>query len=106
MFGERLELARKRAGLTQAKLAKAMGDRYEQTMISKIKSGRTGLIADGMAMAAQTLNVSTDYLLGLSEDPTPAARLSLIAQESPGYEFPLPNAEIPGKEGILPVTAC
>ena len=75
MFGERLEWSRKRAGLTQGKLADAMGDRYDRTMISHVETGRSGLVADGMASAAQTLNVSTDYLLGLSEDPTPGGQV-------------------------------
>lgn len=95
MFGDRLGLSRKRAGLTQSKLADAMGDRYDRTMISHVETGRAGLVVDGIAKAAQALNVSTDYLLGLSEDPTPAALLSLAARESRSVEWSLPGDEGP-----------
>ena len=80
-FGDRLKRSRKRAGLTQGELADAMGGRYDRSMISHVESGRVGMVLDGLAIAARTLNVSTDYLLGLSE-------------ETPG--------ETPGMEGIIP----
>ena len=58
--------------LSQVDLAVGMGDRYDQTMISHVESGRSGLVADGLARAAVVLNTSADYLLGLTDDPTPA----------------------------------
>ena len=73
MLGERLAASRKRAGLAQVELAVEMGDRYDQTMISHVESGRSGLVSEGLAKAALALQVSTDYLLGLTDDPTPAA---------------------------------
>ena len=59
--------------LSQVDLAVGMGDRYDQTMISHVESGRSGLVADGIARAALVLNTSADYLLGLTDDPTPAS---------------------------------
>ena len=58
--------------LSQVDLAVGMGDRYDQTMISHVESGRSGLVADGIAHAALVLNTSADYLLRLTDDPTPA----------------------------------
>ena len=40
-------------------------------MISHIESGRSGLVRDGLVKAAQVLDVSVDYLLGLTDDPVP-----------------------------------
>ncbi len=40
-------------------------------MISHIESGRSGLVRDGLVKAAQVLDVSVDYLLGLTDDPAP-----------------------------------
>ena len=74
MIGDRLATARKRRGLTQVELAVALGDRYNQQMISHVERGRSSLLADGLIGAAQELGVSTDYLLGLTEDPTPASQ--------------------------------
>ena len=73
MLGARLASARRRAKLSQVDLAAAMGERYDQTMISHVESGRSGLVADGIARAACALNTSADYLLGVTEDPVSAS---------------------------------
>ncbi len=73
MLGQRLREARKRAGLLQVDLAAALGDRYTHTDISRVESGQRGLRLDGLANAAKELRVSADYLLGLTDDPTPSA---------------------------------
>ena len=76
MLGKRLAEARKKAGLDQVDLAVALGDRYDQPMISRVESGNRTLRLDGLVKAAQELKVSIDYLLGLTDDPTPAVQLS------------------------------
>ena len=76
MLGRRLAAARKEAGLSQFQLALELGDRYEQSMISHLEAGRTSLRLDGAVKAARTLDVSLDYLTGLTDDPVPAAQLS------------------------------
>ena len=76
MLGDRLAEARRRAGLSQVDLALALGDRYDQPMISHVEAGRKTLRFDGLANAAKALKVSSDYLLGLTDDPTPASDLS------------------------------
>lgn len=76
LLGDRLASARKRAGYSQRQLAGAMGGRYDQTMISHVESGRSGLVGDGLTKAAEVLKVSTDYLFGLTDYPTPADELA------------------------------
>ena len=75
MLGERLAKSRKRAGLAQVDLAVALGDRYDQTVISAVEHNRSSLRLGGAVKAAQTLNVSLDYLTGLTDNPQPAADL-------------------------------
>ena len=83
MLGVRLREARRAAGLAQIELAVAMGDRYDNTMISHVETGRSGLVGDGLVSAARALGVSTDWLLGLTDDPTPAAELiERLAEQS------------------------
>ena len=82
MIGERLREARKRAGLAQVELAAAMGDRYNGQMISMVENNHSGLLMDGAVKAARELGVSLDYLVGLTDDPTPSAQLSDAARIS------------------------
>ena len=72
MLGERLASARKRMGLSQRQLAAAMGERFDQTMISRAETGRSGFAVDSLSKASAVLGVSIDYLFGLTDDPTPA----------------------------------
>ncbi len=78
-FGRRLAQSRKRAGLTQVQLAVALGVRYDHTMISHAEAGRSSLLFDGATEAARELGVSLDYLAGLTDDPTPSAKLAEVA---------------------------
>ncbi len=67
VFSRRLVQARKRAGLTQTDLAKAL-DR-DQSMISYLERGHTGKMAELLRNLARELGVSADYLLGLTDTP-------------------------------------
>ena len=75
MFGQRLAASRERAGLKQVELAVALGPRYDQAMISRVESGKKQLRFSGAVKAARELNVSLDYLAGLTDDPSPSAKL-------------------------------
>ena len=92
MIGKRLAEARKKAGLGQAELAAALGGRYDYSMISHVEAGRKSLREDGMVNAARELGVSLDYLVGLTDDPTPAAErngnhaVSTITEARSSYE--------------------
>lgn len=73
-FGRRLAEARKRRRLTQLELAVALG--HDHTTISHVEAGHNALLLSGVAKAAQELRVSVDWLVGLTDDPTPAAELT------------------------------
>ena len=101
MRGDRLAEARKRAGLLQVDLAVALGDRYDQSMISHVEAGRSSLLLDGAIKAARELGISLDYLVGLTDDPTPAAELSAKVNEKAAGDLTDPEAlagsKIPAK---------
>jgi transcriptional regulator with XRE-family HTH domain len=66
-FGHRLREARKKAGLSQAKLAAQIG--VYQPWISEMEHGGQGPItATTMIHLARALHVSVDYLLGLTDE--------------------------------------
>ena len=97
MLGQRIAEARKRAGLGQVELAVALGDRYDHSVISRVESGQSGLRIDGLANAAAELNVSADWLLGLTDDPTPAAERNgnhAVSVNDGGYPVPEKHANI------------
>ena len=77
MLGERVALARKKAKMSQRELAGKMGGRYDQTVISRVETGQSGLQGDGLGEVARILGVSVDYLLGMTEDPRPPDDISL-----------------------------
>ena len=80
MLATRLARSRKRAGFSQGQLAVAMGDRYDQTMISHVETGRSGLLGEGLAKAADVLGTSVDYLLGRTNDHRPVDILVSAAE--------------------------
>ena len=97
MLGQRVKEARKRAGLLQIDLAAALGDRYTHTDISRVESGQRGLRLDGLTNAAKELGVSLDYLVGLTDDPTPAASRKgspAVSVNDGGYPVPEKHANI------------
>ena len=46
-------------------------------MISHVESRHSALLMDGAVKAAPKLGVSLDYLVGLTDDPTPSAELAI-----------------------------
>ncbi len=85
MLGKRLAESRKRLGWTQSELARELGNRYDQPMISRIESGRAGLQIDGLVEFSRVLNVSLDYLAGLTDVPDPVQ--SLTAVSASGFQM-------------------
>ena len=93
MLGRRLALARKRNGWTQARLASEIDKRYERSMISHVEAGRATLHFDALVKAARALDVSIDYLAGLTDDPSPADDRSRTS--SSGFQrVPLRSATV------------
>ena len=74
--GERLEEIRKSHHLTQKQLAKVVG--VEEKTISDYECGKTAPRVQKLIRLAETLDISTDYLLGLTEDEIPASQIQYI----------------------------
>ena len=68
LFAERLKAARLLRGLTQAELASRAG--LPPTSIAHFESGSRKPSFDTLRRLAAALDVSTDYLLGRSDDPS------------------------------------
>lgn len=71
MLGHRLKTARTRGGHTQASLAELMNTDARQ--IWRWENEEHSPNAEIIARIAQVLEISTDYLLGLTDDPTPVS---------------------------------
>lgn len=65
-FAERLRKVRERKGLRKADLAKKAG--FQPSAISHFESGRRSPSFDNLRRLADALEVTTDFLLGRTED--------------------------------------
>ena len=73
IFGERLRVRRQQLGLRQQTLAHDMG--AAQGWISELERGKqTRLEAETVYRFARALGCTTDYLMGLTDDPTPPTK--------------------------------
>jgi transcriptional regulator with XRE-family HTH domain len=59
-------------GLSQSECAKQAG--IPAPVLSRVEHGHQSIYLDRLVDLAQALKVSTDYLLGLTDDPTPPRR--------------------------------
>lgn len=69
MIGERLKLIRQQLGHTQESLSELLETNVHQ--IWRYENNQTKPDGDVVAHIAKTLNVSADFMLGLTDDPTP-----------------------------------
>ena len=71
--GDRIRQLRKDMGMTQAdmvdRLQKLVGA-VNQSHLSQVERSERGLAPDTLAAVAVVLETSTDYLVGLTDDPT------------------------------------
>lgn len=67
-FGERLQQLRKQADLQQKELAAEIG--LSANAISMMERGNRGTTIEKLVVLAEFFHVSTDYLLGITDDPT------------------------------------
>ena len=67
LFAFRVKKLRKARKLSQQGLAEVLG--LTQTAISGIESGLRGTTIEKLILLAQLFEVSTDYLLGLKDEP-------------------------------------
>ena len=68
-FAERLKKLRKDLGISQRELARKAG--ISSAMISLYEAGKKSPTIDVLMKLAVVLEVSADYLLGLTDDPSP-----------------------------------
>lgn len=67
IFGERLRVAREEKRISQKSVAELLG--VTRTQISDIENGKTGTSMARLVTLAEFYHVSTDYLLGVTDDP-------------------------------------
>ena len=67
LVGERLYQLRKARQLSQKQLGDEVG--LSHKAISTIESGTRGTTIDKLVLLARFFHVSTDYLLGITDDP-------------------------------------
>lgn len=79
MRADRLKATRVRSGYTQEALAQEIGTDKKQ--ISRWEGGIFTPNTETLIKIAQILNISTDYLLGLSDDPMPNMRIDNMSDD-------------------------
>jgi transcriptional regulator with XRE-family HTH domain len=67
IVGERVTLLRRRKGLTQPELAHQAG--MGITTLNRVENAHASMTMEKVVALAKILGTSTDYLLGLSDDP-------------------------------------
>ncbi len=67
IFGERLHQLRKKRKMTQKELGEIIGLTHKS--ISTIENGLQSTTIENLVLLATFFNVSTDYLLGLKDEP-------------------------------------
>lgn len=68
LLSDRVFQLRKKAELTQEDLGEVLGLTHKS--ISTIESGKRKTTIDKLVLLAEYFHVSTDYLLGITDDPT------------------------------------
>lgn len=79
MRGDRLARIRELRRISQADLAEMVGIHNQQ--IYRYENGKTEPDGDVVAKIAQALEVSADYLLGLTDSPVPYIEADLTENE-------------------------
>ena len=68
IFGERVRSLRKGKNLILADIAKLLN--VSTTQAGDMENGKTGTSLQRLVILAEFFQVSTDYLLGITDDPT------------------------------------
>ena len=84
MFSERVKKVRKEAGLTQKELAQLL--QLSIGTIAMWETGKREPKLETMAYLSKTLNMSVDYLLGLSEDDLPQPTDKILTNDESGLQ--------------------
>jgi transcriptional regulator with XRE-family HTH domain len=81
VLAERIRRHRMSLGLNQTELAERTGIPYQ--VISRLEHGHQSIYVERLAELATTLNVSADYLMGLTDDPTPPKKRQRLRKAAP-----------------------
>ncbi len=99
---DRIYELRKAQGMTQGQLAEKCG--ITQNQISRYERGAITPLADVLATIAAALDTSADYLLGLTDAPTPgekpAPQPSLTAPEAEMLDL-LRSLSVPAQRQLI-----
>jgi transcriptional regulator with XRE-family HTH domain len=87
ILGERIHLARRRSGLSQVQLATRAD--ISPTTLNRVELGRQKLYVDTLVTLARILDVSVDYLVGMTDDDRP---LTLGGRQTDDDAPPPPSA--------------
>lgn len=68
IFASRLREVREERNLSRKEVAELLG--VTKTQINDLENGKTGTSLQRLVMLAEFYQVSTDYLLGIIDDPT------------------------------------
>lgn len=69
LFGARLRKIRKAAKEPQGTVAELLG--VSATQVSDMEAGNSGTTLERLSILCRHFHVSSDYLLGLTDDPAP-----------------------------------
>lgn len=72
LFGQRLLEIRQKNKETQTELGEVLG--VANSRISEMEHGKQTTTAEKIALICEHYKISSDYLLGLSDDPSPSGR--------------------------------
>jgi transcriptional regulator with XRE-family HTH domain len=95
VLGERLHLARRRAGISQVALAKRAG--ISPTTLNRVELGRQKLYVETLVTLARILGVSIDALVAMEEDQPLSAETH--ASEATPRTPPTPTRQRTRKTG-------
>ena len=84
-LGSRIKEYRKKRGYTQAQMAERLG--MTEANFSSYERDKSKPPSEKLSQIASILNVSTDYLLGFTDDPTPGMRAGAINLETGDVYF-------------------
>ena len=90
IIGQRLRSARSMRGVTQRQLADKVAT--SRVAVSMVEHGYSRFSVDKLGAAARALDVSSDYLHGLTDDPRPADQLVRALDAEQGLGDPAARA--------------
>lgn len=84
-IGKRIQELREKFDMNQKELADKVGLNY--SVMNRIESGKRPIRDDELIKIADVFNVTTDYLLGRTDDPNGEEDIVTIAAHHDGEEF-------------------